>query len=77
MLTDTVNYIVDQIYIHKRLTFWSKLVPKTLLTKITTENVFAINGTLHEQIDGGMGVYFWRMTADGDVELFCCFVNIR
>ena len=58
MLTDTVNYIADQIYIHKRLTFWSKLVPKTLLTKITTENIFAINGTLHGQIDGGMGVYF-------------------
>ena len=52
-LTETIDYIVDQIYIHKKLPeICNKLIFKRLLTKITTENTFTFNDILYKQIDG-------------------------
>ena len=50
---DTIDYILDQIYVQQKLKpICSKLIFKRLLIKLSTEVTFTFNGKFCKQIDG-------------------------
>ena len=51
---ETVNYILDQIYVHKTLQqiCYYRLIFKKLLMKLGTEVTFTFNNKFYKQIDG-------------------------
>ena len=52
-LNDTIEYILHQIYVEKKLPkLCSKLIFKRLLYKLTTENTFIFQSNFYKQIDG-------------------------
>ena len=52
-IKDTIEYIIEQIYTHKKLKhFCSKLIFKSLLLKLATECTYTFNHTFCKQIDG-------------------------
>ena len=52
-LQETINYIIDEIYVNKKLKpLCSKLIFKRLLTKLTTECTFTFNNKFYRQTDG-------------------------
>ena len=52
LIEDTINYIIEQIYVHKKLTpIHSKLIFRRLLIKLATECTFKFNSRFLEQVD--------------------------
>ena len=52
-LKETIDYILEQIYVHNKLPIiCSKLIFRRLLEKITTENTFQLNSKFFKQTDG-------------------------
>ena len=52
-IDDTIEYILDEIYIYKKLPkFCSRLIMKRLLLKLTTESTFIFQSNYFKQIDG-------------------------
>ena len=52
-IEETINYIIDQIYVHKKLTpICSKLIFRRLLIKLATECTFKFNSRFLKQVDG-------------------------
>ena len=52
-IEDTIDYILDEIYVNKRLKpICSKLIMKRLLKKLTLDCLFSINDRLIKQVDG-------------------------
>ena len=52
-LKETIDYILEQIYVHNKLRMiWNKLIFRRLLEKITTENLFQLNSKFFKQTDG-------------------------
>ena len=52
-IEETINYINDQIYVHKKLTpICSKLIFRRLLIKLATECTFKFNSRFLKQVDG-------------------------
>ena len=52
-LKETIDYILEQIYVHNKLPIiCSKLIFRRLLEKITTENLFQLNSKFFKQTDG-------------------------
>ena len=53
LIEETINYIIDQIYVHKKLTpICSKLIFRRLLIKLATECTFKFNSRFLKQVDG-------------------------
>ena len=53
LLKETINYILEQIYVHNKLPIiCSKLIFHRLLEKITIENSFQLNSKFFKQADG-------------------------
>ena len=53
LIEETINYIIDQIYFHKKLTpICSKLIFRRLLIKLATESTFKFNSRFLKQVDG-------------------------
>ena len=53
LIQETINYIIEQIYVHKKLTqICSKLIFRRLLIKIATECTFKFNNRILKQVDG-------------------------
>ena len=51
-IQETINYIIEQIYVHKKLTpVSSKLIFRRLLIKLATECTFKVNNRLLKQVD--------------------------
>ena len=49
----TMNYIIEQIYVHKKVTpIWSKLIFTRLMTIFVTECAFKLNSRFLKQVDG-------------------------
>ena len=49
----TINYIIEQIYVHKKLMpICSKLIFRRLLIKLTAECTLKFNSRLFKQVDG-------------------------
>ena len=52
-IEETINYITEQIYVHKTLTpICSKLIFRRLLVKLATECTFNFNSKFLKQVDG-------------------------
>ena len=52
LIEETVNYITDQIYVHKKLTpICLKLIFRRLLIKLATECTFKFNSRFLKQVD--------------------------
>ena len=52
LIQETVNYITEQIYVHKKLTpISSKLIFRILLIKLATECTFKFNNRFLQQVD--------------------------
>ena len=52
LIEETINYIIDQIYVHKKLTpICSKLIFRRLLIKLATECTFKFNSRFLKQVD--------------------------
>ena len=52
-INETIDFIYDEIYIHKKLQpICKRSILKTLLLKLTTECIFSVNEQLSKQIDG-------------------------
>ena len=52
-ITETIDYILDEIYVHNRLSkLYSCLIFKRLLLKLTTENTYMFNSKFYKQSDG-------------------------
>ena len=52
-IQETINYINEQIYVHKKLTpICSKLIFRKLLIKLATECTFKFNSRFLKQVDG-------------------------
>ena len=52
-IDDTIEYILDEIYIYKKLPkLCSRLIMKRLLLKLTTESTFIFQSNYFKQIDG-------------------------
>ena len=50
---ETINYILAEIYDHKKLKpICSKLIFKRLISKLTTESTFTFNIKYYKQTDG-------------------------
>ena len=50
---ETINYIIEQFYVHKNLTpICSKLIFRRLLIKLATECTFKLNSRFLKQVDG-------------------------
>ena len=50
---DTINYILDEIYVRKKLPeLCTRRIFKNLLLKLTTENTFMFNDRFYKQTDG-------------------------
>ena len=53
LIQETINYIIEQIYVHKKLTpICSKLIFRRLLIKLATECTFKFNNRFLKQVDG-------------------------
>ena len=51
-IEETINYITDQIYVHRKLTpICSKLIFRRLLIKLATESTFKFNSRFLKQVD--------------------------
>ena len=52
-IEETINYIIEQIYVHKKLMpICSKLIFRRLLIKLTTDCTFKFNSRFVKQVDG-------------------------
>ena len=52
-IEETINYIIKQIYVHKKLTpTCSKQIFRRLSIKLATECTFTFNSRLVKQVDG-------------------------
>ena len=52
-IQETIYYIIEQIYVHKKLTaICSKLIFRRLLIKLATECTFKFNYRFLKQVDG-------------------------
>ena len=52
-IQETINYIIEQIYVHKKLTpICSKLIFRRLLIRLATECSFKFNNRFLKQVDG-------------------------
>ena len=52
-IQETINYIIKQIYVYKKLTpICSKQIFRRLLIKLTTECTFKFNNRFLKQVDG-------------------------
>ena len=52
-MQETINYVIEQIYVHKKLTpICSKLIFRRLLIKPATKCTFKINNRFLKQVDG-------------------------
>ena len=51
-IEETVNYIIEQIYIHKKLIICSKLILRRLLIKLATYCTFKFDSRFFKQVDG-------------------------
>ena len=52
-IQDAINYIFEQIYVHKKLTpICSKLIFRRMLIKLATKNTFKFNSRFLTQVDG-------------------------
>ena len=52
-IQETVNYIIEKICVHKKLTpICSKLIFRRLLIKLATECTFKVNNRFLKQVDG-------------------------
>ena len=52
-IEELINYIIDQIYVHKKLTpICSKLIFRRSLIKCATECTFKFSSRLLKQVDG-------------------------
>ena len=52
-IEETINYIIEQIYVHKKLTpICLKLILRRLLIKLATEYTFKFNNRFLKQVDG-------------------------
>ena len=52
-ITETMQYILDEIYVHNKLPkLWSRLIFKRLLLKLTTESTYIFNSKFYKQSDG-------------------------
>ena len=52
-IDDTIEYILDEIYVNKRLKpICSRLIMKRLLKRLTSDCLFSINNRLIKQVDG-------------------------
>ena len=51
-IEETVNYIIEQIYIHKKLIIYSKLILRRLLIKLATYCTFKFDSRFFKQVDG-------------------------
>ena len=52
-IEETINYIIEQIYVHKKLMpICSKLIFRRLLIKLATECTFKFNSRFLKQVDG-------------------------
>ena len=52
-IQETINYIIEQIYVHKKLTpICSKLIFRRLLIKLAAECTFKFNNRFLKQVDG-------------------------
>ena len=62
-LKETIDYILEEIYVHNKLPFiCSKLIFCRLLEKITTGNLFQLNLKIFKQTDGcAMGGPQWKI----------------
>ena len=50
-IEETINYIIEQIYVHKKLTpICSKLILRRLLIKLAAESTFRFNNTFLKQV---------------------------
>ena len=69
-INETIDFICDEIYIHKRLQpVCKRSIFKKLLLKLITECTFSINEQLYKQIDGvSMGGILSGALSD-------CFIN--
>lgn len=48
-INETIDYIIDEIYTHKKLSqICSKLIFKRLLHKLTTDGTFLFNGNFYK-----------------------------
>ena len=53
LIEETINYINEQIYVHKKLTpICSKLIFRRLLIKLAIECTFQFNSIFLKQVDG-------------------------
>ena len=53
LVQETINYITEQIYVHKKLMpICSKLIFRRLLIKLATECTFKFNNRFLKQVDG-------------------------
>ena len=69
-LKDTIDFICEEIYVHKKLEpICRKSIFKKLLYKLTTESTFSATGKLRKQIDG------ISMGGTLSVTLSDCFMN--
>ena len=51
-IEETIKYITEQIYVHKKLTpICSKLILRRLLIKLAAESTFRFNNTFLKQVD--------------------------
>ena len=52
-ITETIEYILDEIYVHNKLPkLCSRLIFKRLLLKLTTKSTFKFNSKFYKQSDG-------------------------
>ena len=52
-IQETINYVTEQIYVHKKLIpICSKLIFRRLLIKLATECAFKFNSRFLKQVDG-------------------------
>ena len=69
-LKDTIDFICEEIYVHKKLEpICKKFIFKKLLYKLTTESTFSATGKFRKQIDG------ISMGGTLSVTLSDCFMN--
>ena len=53
LITETIEYILDEIYVHNKLPkLCSRLIFKRLLLKLTTKSTFKFNSKFYKQSDG-------------------------
>ena len=64
-IEETINYIIEQIYVHKRLTpICSTLIFRRLLIKLAIECTFKLNSRFFKQVDGCIMGGPWPVTCD-------------